>query len=62
MAENQIVVLRKAREQMVEERRKVASALAKPFDRHVTPGARENMIAIHKAIEAIDKAVEDENR
>jgi hypothetical protein len=60
MSEDHVEALRKAREQMVKNRRDWARTLAQPFDRHKTPNAIAGLIEAQHVIEAIDKAIKDE--
>ncbi len=53
--------LRKARERLVEDRRQLAADLAKPFKRG-DERKRELFTAIQSAIDAIDRAIEDERK
>jgi hypothetical protein len=52
--------LRKAREQMVDTRRKWAKVLAEPFTREKTSRAIAGLIEAQQVIEIIDKAIKDE--
>jgi len=55
-----VEVLRKAREAMVKERRDLADALSKPYDRTKTPDYRSAFVEVQNTIEQIDKAIADE--
>jgi hypothetical protein len=52
--------LQKARERLVNIRRRWAAVLAGPYERGEMEAATEQMITVQKAIEAIDAAVADE--
>ena len=60
MGQQQAEMLRKARAQLVDSRRRVEEALTKPFDRNMTPQMQSMMIEVQQAIDAIDKAIADE--
>jgi hypothetical protein len=61
MSEQHAVLLKKARERLVEDRRAFAKIIAAPFEREKTRDARERFIDIQAAIEAVDRAIEDED-
>jgi hypothetical protein len=52
--------LKKARAQLIEQRRAFAKVLAGPYDRGKTEQARERLLEIQVAIEAMDRAIDDE--
>ena len=52
--------LKKARAKLIEQRRAFAKVLAGPYDRGKTEQAREKFSEIKAAIEAMDRAIEDE--
>jgi hypothetical protein len=52
--------LKKARAQLVEERRRYAKVLAGPYSRGKTEDAHERFVEIQATIEAMDRAIEDE--
>jgi hypothetical protein len=62
MSEQHAALLKKARERLVEDRRAFAKIIAAPFEREKTRDAREKFIDIQAAIEAVDRAIEDEDR
>ena len=45
---------------MVEDRRDLAKTIAAPFEREKTRDAREKFLDIQAVIEAVDRAIEDE--
>ena len=49
-------------ERLVEDGRAFAKIIAAPFEREKTRDAREKFIDIQVAIEAVDRAIEDEDR
>jgi hypothetical protein len=51
-----------ARDRMVEERRGVASELAKPYSAEKTPKFQRMIVEIQQAIDAIDRALRDEEK
>jgi hypothetical protein len=55
-----IDVLRSARGRLVDPRRELAIALAKPFARADTEQWRKNMIEVQATIRAIDETLKDE--
>jgi hypothetical protein len=59
MAEGHVKQLVAAREKLVADRRELAEALAKPFERGHTD-SRDKFVAVQMAIEAIDRALQDE--
>ena len=60
MSEQHAALLKKARERLVEDRRGFAKIIAAPFERERTNDARARFIEMQVAIEAIDRAIEDE--
>ena len=60
MAEEHVDTLRSARGRLVDLRRELAIALAKPFARADTEQWRRNMIEVQATIRAIDEALKDE--
>ena len=60
MAEEHVDTLRSARDRLVDSRRELAIALAKPFARADTEQWRQNMIEVQATIRAIDEALKDE--
>jgi hypothetical protein len=62
MAEDRVSVLQKARERLVEDRRKMAVELCKPYARNTTRPAMEKFVELQNTIEAIDRAIEDEGK
>jgi hypothetical protein len=60
MSEEHIDDLKKARAQLIEQRRAFAKVLAGPYDRGKTEQARERFLDIQAAIEAMDRAIDDE--
>ena len=62
MSEQHTALLKTAREPLVEDRRAFAKIIAAPFEREKTRDAREKFIDVQAAIEAVDRAIEDEDR
>ncbi len=60
MAKEHADALRGARGRLVDSRRELAIALAKPFARADTEQWRKNMIEVQATIHAIDQALKDE--
>jgi hypothetical protein len=60
MAKEHIDALRGARGRLVDSRRELAIALAKPFSRADTEQWRKDIIEVQAAIRAIDEALKDE--
>ena len=60
MSEQHVALLKKARARLVEDRRNFAKIIAAPFEREKTSDARARLIEMQMAIEAIDRAIEDE--
>ena len=60
MNDEHIDNLRKARAQLIEQRRAFIQVLAGPYDRGKTEQAREGFMETQAAIEAMDRAIEDE--
>jgi hypothetical protein len=60
MAAEYIDALKNARGRLVDSRRELAVALAKPFARADTEQWRKNMIEVQATIRAIDEALKDE--
>ena len=56
----QHATLLKARERLVEDRRAFAKIIAAPFEREKTVDARARFVELQATIEAIDRAIEDE--
>jgi hypothetical protein len=61
MSEQHVAFLKKARERLVEDRRAFAKIIAEPFEREKTFDARERFVDLQAAIEAVDRAIEDED-
>jgi hypothetical protein len=59
MAEEHVKQLFAAREKLVADRRELAEAMAKPFERGHTD-SRNKFVVVQAAIEAIDRAIQDE--
>jgi hypothetical protein len=57
-----VLELRKARDELVRQRRSTASALAEGYKSGQTEHQLDNLIRYHRAIEAIDRAIRDEER
>jgi hypothetical protein len=51
-----------ARKRLVEERRQSAKSLAGPFEHGMTNESRLQFVGFQEAIEAIDRALEDEQK
>ena len=62
MSEQHAALLKTARERLVEDRWAFARIIAAPFEREKTRDAREKFIDVQAAIEAVDRAIEDEDR
>ena len=62
MSEQHTALLKTARERLVEDRWAFAKIIAAPFEREKTRDAREKFIDVQAAIEAVDRAIEDEDR
>lgn len=60
MNDEHIDNLRQARAQLIEQRRAFVRVLAVPYDRGKTEQAREGFMETQAAIEAMDRALEDE--
>ena len=60
MSQEHIDDLKKARAQLIEQRRAFAKVLAGPYDRGKTEQARERFLEIQVAIEAVGRAIDDE--
>jgi hypothetical protein len=60
MNDEHIDNLRQARGQLIEQRRAFIQVLAGPYDRGKTEQAREGFMETQAAIEAMDRAIEDE--
>jgi len=60
MSEQHAALLKKARERLVENRRNFSKIIAAPFEREKTNDARTRFIEMQTAIEAVDRAIEDE--
>jgi hypothetical protein len=59
MSEQHATLLKKARERLVEDRRAFAKIIAAP-EREKTVDARVRFVELQATIEAIDRAIEDE--
>jgi hypothetical protein len=55
-------LLKKTRERLVEDRRDLAKIMAAPFEREKTHDARMRFVNMQVAIEAVDRAIKDEDR
>jgi len=62
MAEDPVFTLKKAREQVVRGRRHCATALAGGYQRGETESSMQYMVQIQQCIEALDRAIEDEQK
>jgi hypothetical protein len=62
MSEEHTDNLKKARAQLIGARRTFAQVLAGAYERGKTEEVRERFVEIQAAIEAIDRAIEDEKR
>ena len=62
MSEQPAALLKQARERLVEDRRALAKIIAAPFEREKTHDARMRFVDLQAAIEAVDRAIEDEDR
>jgi hypothetical protein len=60
MTEEHAKQLSAARERLVADRRGLAEALAKSYERSNTDSMRSSFVAVQAAIEAIDRAIKDE--
>ena len=60
MNEQQVALLKKARERLVEDRRSFAKIMAAPFERELTHDARVRFVEMQAALEALDRAIQDE--
>src|SRR5262245_10310586 len=60
MSEQHATLLEKARERLIEDRRAFAKIIAAPFEREKTVDARARFVELQATIEAIDRAIEDE--
>jgi hypothetical protein len=60
MSDEHLDNLRQARTQLIEQRRAFVRVLAGPYDRGKTEQAREGFMETQAAIEAMDRAIEDE--
>ena len=60
MSEDHTDTLKKARAKLIEQRRAFAQTLAGPYDRGKTEQALEKFVEIQAAIEAMNRAIEDE--
>jgi hypothetical protein len=60
MSDDPATELRKARAQLVERRREYAATLAGDYAGGSTEGAREKFVETQAAIEAVDRALKDE--
>jgi DNA-binding SARP family transcriptional activator len=55
-----VETVKEARNRLVADRRSVLKQLAKPYERGATERAREALVAIQAAVEALDRALVDE--
>ena len=62
MSDEHIDSLRQARALLIEQRRAFVRVLAGPYDRGKTEQARERFLDMQTAIEAMNRAIEDEER
>ena len=60
MSDEHIDNLQRARAKLIEQRRASVQVLAGAYDRGTTEQARETFMETQAAIEAIDRAIEDE--
>ena len=60
MSEQHAALLKKARDRLVEDRRELAKIIAAPFEREKTHDARVRFVDMQAAIEAVNRAIEDE--
>ena len=60
MSEERTDNLKKARARLIEQRRAFVKVLAGPYERSKTEQARERFLEMQTAIEAMDRAIEDE--
>jgi hypothetical protein len=60
MSQKDVEVLRKARDRLVEDRRGLAEALAKPYDRGNTENWRVHLVEVQQTIAAVDEAIKEE--
>ena len=60
MSEEHTDNLKKARARLIEQRRAFVKVLAGPYERSKTEQARERFLEMQTAIEAMDRAIEDE--
>ena len=61
MAQEDIDALRQTRTRLVESRRRLAKDMAKPYERG-TEERWERMVSVQAAIDAIDRAIADEEK
>ena len=62
MSEEHTDNLKKARAKLIEQRRAFVKVLAGPYERGKTEQAREKFLEMQTAIEAMNRAIEDEER
>jgi len=62
MSEEHTDNLKKARARLIEQRRAFVKVLAGPYERGKTEQARERFLDMQTAIEAMNRAIEDEER
>jgi len=62
MSEEHTDNLKKARARLIEQRRAFVKVLAGPYERGKTEQAREKFLEMQTAIEAMNRAIEDEER
>jgi hypothetical protein len=62
MSEEHTDNLKKARARLIEQRRAFVKVLAGPYERGKTEQAREKLLEIQTVIDAMDRAIKDEER
>jgi len=62
MSEEHTDNLKKAQARLIEQRRAFVKVLAGPYERGKTEQARERLLDMQTAIEAMNRAIEDEER
>jgi hypothetical protein len=62
MSEEHTDNLKKARARLIEQRRAFVKVLAGPYERGKTEQAREKFLEMQTVIEAMNRAIEDEER
>jgi len=60
--DDRLAALRAARARMVEQRHELAGALSEPFQRPRTIEMRDEFVRVQACIDAIDRAIKDEER